>query len=354
MEVARELNNIDVLLVSERERFVCLIENKLDTREGADQLQRYKEYVRLWYPGFRTVLVYFTLRGDAASDREYASMSYSDFIPSVERYAVTLVTRTLAPNEDVQLLISHYRDLLNRRLMIRRKTLVELPPETSAICNNLFVSDYVATTRYVNEVKAWQAEVQKEMERFIGDMIREEFGADCFRPGPFKRPFDVYLPFVPQALDSIASLKAAGADPAYQGQVFDFVFQNIPFEDPFRNKEPGIHLFAALKAARPDHSELREIIYQSAKENRALFNLASSKTVGDAKRKCGLLSRTLCTADDFLRHPLGSVKLKLPKKFRRFVQHQYPIILQVLSQPAVQKYAVSNRYSPPNPDHNPV
>ena len=49
LEITRETYNIDLLIVSERNRFVCLIENKLDAREGNDQLQRYNAYVRRWY-----------------------------------------------------------------------------------------------------------------------------------------------------------------------------------------------------------------------------------------------------------------------------------------------------------------
>ena len=175
------------------------------------------------------------------------------------------------------------------------------------------------------------------MEKFITEIVHEEFCDGCFYPGPFKDRMRPYLPFIPRVLDAISPLKAAGADEAYQGQLFDFVFLNIPFDDPFRNKKPGIFLIAGLKAVKTGHEELRELIYRCAKEHRALFNLANSERVGSAKN-CALFSRSLCTVDDFRRLPLDHVKIKLREKFRRFVQHQFPLIVEMLSDPTIRDF----------------
>ncbi|MFN7141613.1 MAG: PD-(D/E)XK nuclease family protein, partial [Limisphaerales bacterium] len=75
-DVYREVCNIDLLVVNERARFVCLIENKLEAREGKEQLQRYKAFVREWYPGFSAIFVFFTLRGDKPSDPDYAAVRF--------------------------------------------------------------------------------------------------------------------------------------------------------------------------------------------------------------------------------------------------------------------------------------
>lgn len=176
------------------------------------------------------------------------------------------------------------------------------------------------------------------MEEFIGDLIRRSFGKECFRPERSRRPFDVFIPFVPTAFDEIPPLKQGGADPAYQGQIFGFVFLNLPFTNPFQNAEPmGITLKAGMKAAKPGYHELRETIYRLAKTNRALFNCADNEGVGNQKN-CSVLSQTLCPAEDFRHLDLPLVKDKLERRFLRFMKHQYPAVLKLFRHPSVLKY----------------
>ncbi len=109
LEVFREVYNIDLLLVSERAKFVCLIENKLDAREGKDQLQRYKAFVREWYPGFEAIFVFFTLRGDEPTDADYVPMRFSEFTPYLRKIVKTLPHRDWTDAEIVAVLLDHYR-----------------------------------------------------------------------------------------------------------------------------------------------------------------------------------------------------------------------------------------------------
>ena len=65
MEVRREWQRIDILLLDERNRLAVIIENKIDTGEHSDQLQRYYEIVRQHYPGYRMIGLYLTRRREA-------------------------------------------------------------------------------------------------------------------------------------------------------------------------------------------------------------------------------------------------------------------------------------------------
>ena len=338
LEVHREVHNIDLLLVSERAKFVCLIENKLEAREGKDQLQRYKAFVHEWYPGFDAVFVFFTLREDKPTDSDYMAMRFSEFTPYFKKALKSLPHRDWTDSEVVAVLLDHYRTLLSDRLSLRLKTRVELAPEMAKSCDGLFQREGALIPAILAGVRDWQESVREEMDEFIGELIARSFGKDCFRPGRFRRPFDVFLPFVPGELDVIPPLKQGGADPAYQGQIFDFVFLNLPFTNPFQNAEPlGITLKAGMKAAKPGYHDLRENIYRLAKDNRALFNCADNACVGSQKN-CLVLSQTLCSAEDFRRLELPAVKEKLERRFQRFVKHQYPAIAKLLRHPSVAKY----------------
>jgi hypothetical protein len=337
-EMHREVHNIDLLVVNERAKFVCLIENKLDAREGKDQLQRYKAFVRNRYRGFEAVFVFFTLRGDKPTDPDYVAMRFSELVPYFESALKSLPHRDLTDSEVVAVLLDHYRALLNDRLSLRLNTRVELAPEMAKSCEGLFQREGALIPAILSGVHDWQETVRLEMETFIGELIVRAFGKTCFRPRRFPRPFDVYLPFVPDEFDAIPPLKEGGADPAYQGQIFNFVFLNLPFTNPFKNAEPlGITLRAGMKPAKPGYHELREAIYRLAKEDRALFNCADNECVGNQKN-CLVLSQTLCTAEDFRRLDLFSVKEKLERRFQRFVKNQYPTILRMLLHASVAKY----------------
>ncbi len=159
-----------------------------------------------------------------------------------------------------------------------------------------------------------------------------------FRPSRFKAPFNVYLPFVPRAIEEIDPLIKGGLDPVYKGHVFDFVLLNLPFRNPFQNQEPlGVTLRAGMKKVRTEYAPLREVIYRLAKENRSLFNVASKEQIGSTE-KVGMLSYRLCTGEDFQRLPLNEVKEKIASRFRRFFEGPYFAILDILRSPSVTMF----------------
>ncbi len=77
--VYRELNNIDILLVSNKSKLVVAIENKVVIKEHDNQLQKYKKYVQSKYSQYKQIYIYLTPDKTESSDPEcWRSMSYSD------------------------------------------------------------------------------------------------------------------------------------------------------------------------------------------------------------------------------------------------------------------------------------
>lgn len=345
-EVFREdCSNIDLLVVSERAKFVCVIENKLETREGKDQLLRYKSFVRAWYPGFQAVFVFFTLRGDQPTDADYVPMRFSEFTPYLERVVKTLPHREWMHAEIVAVLLDHYRVLLSERLSLRLKTRVELAPDMAKACAGLFQREGALIPAVLAGVRDWQESVQKEMDSFCDELVSSSFGENCFRADrsrwPRKELRDSYLLFVPSELDEINPLRNGAEDPGTENRLFDFSFINLPFTNPFQNQESmGITLIATLRKAKPSCESLRNTIYEFARNNHSLFNRADRNCV-DNVRNCRVLSWTLCTAEDFRGLEVSEVKEKLERRFLRFVKHQYPTILKMLRHPSVVKYRPS-------------
>lgn len=77
--VYREKNNIDVLLISEKNRLVFAIENKISTGEHSNQLNRYRELLQKEFgPTYHYILIFLTPEGLEPTDTEnWISMDYN-------------------------------------------------------------------------------------------------------------------------------------------------------------------------------------------------------------------------------------------------------------------------------------
>lgn len=117
-EVRREWRNIDILLVSPTSQLVCAIENKVDSGEHSNQLQRYRNIVLKEFPDYRHIFVFLTLEGISpygeADQQHWCTHSYSKVAQLIDdvcrRYRSTL-------GSDVHTLMQHYSSLINRHFM---------------------------------------------------------------------------------------------------------------------------------------------------------------------------------------------------------------------------------------------
>jgi hypothetical protein len=110
--VRREWQNIDLLAISESNRFVLVIENKVWSRESKQQLNKYYEIIQDNFPGYHQVFVYLTPFGDEASNPEiWTSMDYSRVMQMIE---YCLESRQNMMESSVRLFIEQYMDTLRR------------------------------------------------------------------------------------------------------------------------------------------------------------------------------------------------------------------------------------------------
>jgi len=77
VEILREWRNIDLLIRSDNRKFICIVENKITSREHSNQLIRYKDIVDKEFSAFQKLFVYLTVEGDIPSESEYIPLSYS-------------------------------------------------------------------------------------------------------------------------------------------------------------------------------------------------------------------------------------------------------------------------------------
>ncbi|MDE6747563.1 MAG: PD-(D/E)XK nuclease family protein [Lachnospiraceae bacterium] len=155
--IQREWHNIDVLAVSVNEKFVLCIENKIDSNEHDNQLNRYRKIVEDTYPGYKKMYIYLSPEGIEASDSEYwCSMSYQDVLKIVEnaRQKIKLIP-------EAGLLIDNYIDTI-RRDIVGDEKLAEVCAEIYAkhqkALDLIFENRPDKVSNLANIIKAWAIE----------------------------------------------------------------------------------------------------------------------------------------------------------------------------------------------------
>jgi len=113
-EVIREWRNIDVLVCDDANKFVCVVENKIDAAEHGDQLRRYYELVHEKYPNYRRLFIYLTAADEEPSHEAYIAFSYRDLAELLDR----LVERRRSQlSDEVRLFLGQYLEMVRRYIV---------------------------------------------------------------------------------------------------------------------------------------------------------------------------------------------------------------------------------------------
>ena len=127
IEVATERHSIDILLIDETDRFVCLIENKIGSGEHSDQLSRYMVTVEREYEGLLPFPIFLTPDGtepeaeiDAA---RYVPFDYGNIADLIDR---ALRVRGSTISASVTSFLKQYARTLRRHVLDATDNIDEL------------------------------------------------------------------------------------------------------------------------------------------------------------------------------------------------------------------------------------
>jgi len=116
--VERERHNVDILITSEADGFVCAVENKILSDEHSGQLRRYRTIVAKEYPDLRPLHVFLTVEGDRPVHDEdaanYVPVSYTEIANLVDK---VLDARWSTLGEDVRSALKQYLMVLRRHVL---------------------------------------------------------------------------------------------------------------------------------------------------------------------------------------------------------------------------------------------
>lgn len=124
--VYREWKNIDLLLVSHKEKIVIAIENKVGSHEHDNQLCRYRNQIIQTFSDYQQLFIYLTPDGESPSDNvNWYIFTYCDIADILEK-----ICENSNLNVDTNLLIQNYIAII-RRDIVEDKQLIE-------ICNKIY------------------------------------------------------------------------------------------------------------------------------------------------------------------------------------------------------------------------
>lgn len=111
--IYREWNNIDLLLVSDDEKMVIAIENKVGSHEHSNQLNRYRKLLEKSYADYNKIYIFLTPDGILPSDTDnWCVLTYSDIVD-----VLTDIKEATELLPDVELMINNYIDVVRRDIV---------------------------------------------------------------------------------------------------------------------------------------------------------------------------------------------------------------------------------------------
>ena len=112
--VFREWHHIDILVLDDINHLAVIIENKVDTGEHSDQLNRYQVDFYSHYPGYKAMALYLTPDGDKPSSDDYHAVSYTLVCEVIEKIAQN---HRATLDSEIVIVLEHYAQMLRRHIV---------------------------------------------------------------------------------------------------------------------------------------------------------------------------------------------------------------------------------------------
>ncbi|HYA42379.1 MAG TPA: PD-(D/E)XK nuclease family protein [Syntrophobacteraceae bacterium] len=292
LEVSREWQNIDILLLDEANNLVVVVENKIGTGEHSDQLERYWQILRQHHPTKRILGIYLTPDGEEPSHESFLSLDYGQIATLIEDL---VVNRTSILNPEVRTLLLHYAQMLRRHIVSES--------EIAELCRLIYKKHQQALDLIFDhrpDELASRGEFLRSLIASRPDLV-EDFSTKN------------YVRFTLKKLDS-QKLKS-GQGWTRSGRVLLFEFQN--FEDSLKLKlqiGPGPH-------------EVREKVFQLALNNQPLFK-PQSKSLN--KQWNEVFNRDFLSSKSF--HDLSEedIEAKIREQWEQFLSNEMQAIAKLI------------------------
>jgi hypothetical protein len=294
--VRREWESIDILCVNEREKLAVLIENKIESSEHDDQLQKYLHKVERNYPHLRVVPLFLTPAGIDPSDQDlgYVPVNYSSVCDTLKHL---LSTRRSVMGVDVFTTITHYVEML-RRHIVSDSDIAELARKIYD--KHRHALDLIFEHRPDQQL-VWAEKIQGMIRNADPQLQLDHSSKTCIR-------------FFPTEWDTIPDLrKGEGWTPSKRILLFEF-----------KNTD-SLKLGLVIGPTHSGDAEVRQRLFQASKANGEVFRGASKSLYGKWTTIWlhGFLTRKeLETLDEEVQNQ------KVQHEWQRFIANDLPVLIQ--------------------------
>ena len=152
------MENIDLLIYSPSNHFICIIENKVDSSEGPDQLKSYESVIEKEFPACRKVFILLTKEGISASRSSWLSLSYASIADILEKICEE---QKLNIDDDIYVSIRHYIDLIRRHIMSES--------DIAQLCRKIYKQHRQA----IDLIYEHRPDLRSDIEEILGNLIKE-------------------------------------------------------------------------------------------------------------------------------------------------------------------------------------
>jgi len=105
-----EWNNIDIFIECPDQKWVFIIENKIDSSLHSNQLTRYKNFIELHFKNYEHIGILLSLYNESPDDESYTTLNYKDITHLIK---VCLLERKDTLSTKVYNFIKYYEDIIN-------------------------------------------------------------------------------------------------------------------------------------------------------------------------------------------------------------------------------------------------
>ena len=158
VEVFRELENIDLLLIDEKNKFVFVIENKIDSFQHNNQLARYRDYVDEQYPNttYQKLFIYLKPKKETV-EKPYIYLSYHTVRDTIKEL---IDDKDDKISDEILVAIKHYNEILERDIM-------NSEDELKKICRQIYRKHKTAIDLITKNSSNYKSDALNAMEKVV-------------------------------------------------------------------------------------------------------------------------------------------------------------------------------------------
>lgn len=247
--VFREWNHIDILLISNQNRVVLAIENKVGAHEHnsgnseESQLITYKNKITSHYYDYTKIYIYLTPDGEEPSDNDWITLNYSDVVNVLEKVYSSKANQL---GSDVSLLIKNYIDNIKKN--------ITMDQELINLCNSI----YNKHRRALDLIFENRDDVVSQISNNCKSIIEQIPGVTFDNSSKSKK----YLKF-----------RTTGLNDAFQGIDPKYYYYQFEIDEK--------HITVMLEYHKEKAEQLDDEIYETMMEFRKKFKFCAEPTQPD-------------------------------------------------------------------------